>query len=292
MSQILKWAGLGLLSVAGVTLASHAVAASRGQTTSGSSGGKGRPVPVPFAWDPKAGGPWLEGIDVSYLVDWPKAKASAGLSFAIAKATQGEPGNTGYGNTNSAFAKNRAGMIATLDFWGAYHWAIFSQDARKQAQALVKAIGAFDDKMLPPSVDAEWIYNDGLTPTGAPFPKTNAPQVIDFLYVFDEVIRNEMGRRPMIYSSAGWWNSIGDPIDPIQQAYAWWIAHWTSASHPSMPKGVAKYSLWQYSAEIGPLENIPILGTPQAGTKKPAVDRDRFSGNLEDMRAFVRASKV
>jgi len=301
MSTLLKWMGLGLLSAAGVTLASTAIASARQNDPA--KGKDGKPAPAPFPWDPNVGGPWLEGIDVNYVVDWPRAKASAGLSFAICKAVQGDPvtGGRGYGHYESSWVKNRAGLVvrAELPFWGAYLYPILSQDPKNQAQALVRAIGplteAQDARMLPPAIDLEWEFNDGKSPKGAPFPATNQNQTIDFLYVFAEVMRAELGRKGMIYSSAGWWNSIGDPIDPIQQAFAWWIAQWSigaAEGHPTLPKGVSKASIIQYSAKSGPRSLEKIDGTPQAKSKEVAVDRDRFPGTLEDLRAFVMASKI
>lgn len=301
MSTLLKWAGLGLLSAAGITLANTALASARQNAPT--KGTDDKPAPAPFPWDPNVGGPWLEGIDVNYVVDWPRAKASAGLSFAICKAVQGDPvtGGRGYGHVEPSWAKNRQALVvrAEIPFWGAYLYPILSQDAKNQSEALVRAIGALtaeqDARMLPPAIDLEWIFNDGKTPVGAPFPATDQNQTIDFLYVFAEVMRTELDRKGMIYSSAGWWNSIGDPIDPIQQAFAWWIAQWSigaAAGHPLLPKGVSKASIIQYSAKTGPRSAEKIDGTPQASSANVAVDRDRFPGTLEDMRAFVMASKI
>jgi lysozyme len=181
-------------------------------------------------------------------------------------------------------------MVEHLPFWGGYHYAIISQDARAQARAFasnVSAAGAALDRMLPPAIDLEWIYNDGKVP--ATGPKVTGSQVIDWMYEWDEETRKILGRRSLCYTSIGWWDSIGNPADPITDAYSLWVAHWTTAPAPLIPRTWKKgrWGIWQFSAELGPLAKVPIKGIPG-----PSVDRDRFSGSLDDMRAYVEASKV
>lgn len=254
-----------------------------------------RTLPTAYPYLPP-GGVWVEGCDVSAAqgnsIDWPRARDSASLGFAIAKSTQGVPG-TPYGFVDGAFLKNRDGMRAALPFWGAYHYPILSKSPELQAQAMATVIlPAISDKMLPPALDLEWTYNDGKSPGSNPFPAATASMTIDFLYRWDAEMRRLTGRRSMVYTSAGWWNSIGDPVDPIQDSYALWVANWTSGSKPLMPKGFSHYDIWQYSAESGPLADTPIDGIPGAGPTKHAVDRDRFPGTVADLSAFCIASKV
>jgi len=287
----LKWFGAAAAVGGAALVAKQAAAATPARP--------GSPVLVPggvrpavdlFPYDPTTGAPtFLDGVDVSAAqgsVNWPMARDAAKLSFAISKTTQGEPGKP-YGFVDGTWVKNRVGMRDHLLFWGGYSYAIFARDPIVSADAFCTAIGDPDDRMIPPAIDAEWEYNNGLSPKAAPFPKPSAARVIDYLYAWEERVRRNLGRRSMIYCNAGFWNFIGTPIDPIQKAYLLWNAVWTSASSPTPVPGFDPYTFWQWSAEQGPLGHVPIPGI--AGH---SVDRDRFRGNTDDMRRMIEASKV
>jgi GH25 family lysozyme M1 (1,4-beta-N-acetylmuramidase) len=235
-----------------------------------------------------SGAGFLDGVDVSAAqgnaVDWKAAKDDAHLSFMIAKEGQGVPGKPRGFQLDGSFVHNRDAARAIFPFWGAYRYVIFSQDARLTVQSMARNIEAFNNGgMLPPAFDFEWQYNDGKVPeTGGP---PSGAQVLDWMSDCADECKRILSRRPMVYTSSGWWNSIGDPRHPIQDAFALWVANWTAAPQPSVPKGWTKYSLWQWSAQSGPLANHPIKGIPGK-----SVDRNRFPGTLEDMGAFVRAS--
>jgi GH25 family lysozyme M1 (1,4-beta-N-acetylmuramidase) len=276
-NAVWKWLGLGIAGT-GVTLAAAEASGATGRTIV-----PRRPVePFPYG-GVGTSAQFLEGIDVSSAqgpnVDWAKARVSAALSFAIAKTSHGAPG---FGFADGTFLKNKKGMIDQLQFWGGYHYAVLRLSARAQAELMVKMLGDSDDEnMLPPSVDLEWAENSG----------ANASRTLDFLYEWNESIRTLRGRRGMIYTSAGWWHSIGNPVDPIQQAFSLWNAAWTASSTPPIPKGWDRFDLWQYSAETGPMAMVSIDGVPGKEPNR-SVDRDRFRGSLEDMQAFVDASRV
>lgn len=283
----LKWLGIGAAATGTALVVKSAVA---GPTQPQAPYRSPIVAPPPFLFDPSTVAGFLDGVDVSAAqgstIDWAKARDAAKLVFAIAKTSQGQPGLP-YGYPDGSWAANRKGMRANLQFWGGYHYAILTRDPVASADGFCDALGEPDDQMLPPSIDLEWTYNNGTSPAANPFPKPSAAQVIDFMYAWELRVRQRTGRKSMAYTNAGFWNFIGTPIDPIQKAYALWNAVWTAAPAPTPVPGFSDYSIWQWSAEVGPLGKVPIPGIP--GT---SVDRDRFRGDVEDLRRFIAASKV
>lgn len=282
------------LAGAGVLAVANAARGDDSRVIVPRDGKSASPYPTTFS-----GEGWLEGVDVSAaqgpLVDWNAARDDAHLAFMIAKDGQGAPGSPRGFQQDGTFIRNRDQARALLPFWGAYRYVIFTHDPKLTVQSMAKNIEAVnDDRMLPPSFDFEWQYNDGKVAATGAVPVTGS-RVIDWMYACAEECKRLLSRRPMVYTSSGWWNSIGDPIDPIQEAYALWVANWSQAAmdgHPSMPKGWKRFALVQYSAEAGPLAAASIKGIPGAGKTGKSVDRDRFRGTLEDMGAFVKASML
>src|SRR6185437_15314089 len=93
-------------------------------------------------------GATLQGADVSHYqgtIAWP----SVGVSFAVAKATEG----TGY--TDPDFAKNWSGMKAAGVVRGAYHYIHCDIDPTQQAQyflGVLSSAGGLQAGDLPPAL--------------------------------------------------------------------------------------------------------------------------------------------
>ena len=88
------------------------------------------------------------------------------------------------------------------------------------------------------------------------------------------------GRRPIIYTSSGFWNAsmlTGWPRKaPLwTNEYGLWIAHYTQASQPTLPKGFDHWQFWQYT------DSDHVEGV--AGH----VDGDRFNGTRADFQAYL-----
>jgi lysozyme len=93
----------------------------------------------------------VNGIDVFHnngTIDWENV-AAAGVSFAFAKATEGETFRDPKFNANYTEMKNN-GIIR-----GAYHFFRPNKDGRKQAENFLKLVQALGPGDLPPSLDVE-----------------------------------------------------------------------------------------------------------------------------------------
>ncbi|HWE30146.1 MAG TPA: GH25 family lysozyme [Polyangia bacterium] len=188
----------------------------------------------------------LTGVDVSTYqgtVDWGKVKAS-GRAFAITRVGDGLGGD-------NTFDANWAGIKAAGMARGAYQYFRASEDPKQQADVLLAKIGTPADGDLPPTLDLETL--DG----------QSASTVVANVKTWLSYVKMKTGRTPMIYTSPGFWPSIGNPD---LSAYILWVAHWGTTC-PTMPAG---WSTWAFHQDA---DNGTVPGI--AG----AVDTDVFNGD-------------
>ena len=193
--------------------------------------------------------------DVSHwqgTIDFALAK-SHGLKGTIIKATE----STFYVDdrllVNSKNA-NDAGLHI-----GYYHFLRANYDAKVQARFFYNTV-----KNLPLS------YNyvcDTET-----FDGVSGATVLSRVKTFCEEVTLLSGKEPWIYTSPGFWNSIGGygSLGTWASRYKLWIAHYTSASTPIQPPPWKTFLFWQYTSKgIG----------PYYGTESLNVDLNRFNGS-------------
>jgi len=196
----------------------------------------------------------LLGVDVSTYqgtVDWTKVKAS-GRAFAITRVGDGLGGDNTF-DANWAGIK-KAGMVR-----GAYQYFRASDDPKKQADILLAKIGTPADGDLPPTLDLETL--DG----------QSAATVVANVKTWLSYVKTKTGRTPMVYTSPGFWPSIGSPD---LSSYVLWVAHWGTTC-PTMPTG---WSTWAFHQDA---DNGTVSGI--AG----AVDTDVFDGDQAALNAIA-----
>jgi lysozyme len=197
------------------------------------------------------------GIDVSHYqgnVDWDLVKA-AGISFAFAKATE----STTY--VDSQFKTNWQGLKSAGLLRGAYHFFQAGSDAAAQAENFIKTIGALEPVDLPPVLDIESAGS-----------ATNS-QIIAGLQTWLDTVEQGLGRKPMIYTNASFWNAH---LNNQFGNYPLWIAHYDVAS-PKIPAGWSEWNFWQYS-QTGHVQGV-----------SGSVDTDWYNGTYQDLLAFLQA---
>jgi GH25 family lysozyme M1 (1,4-beta-N-acetylmuramidase) len=234
-----------------------------GAAPSGKAGGKnGARSAARMGAAAVPGGFSVAGIDVSshdhsvYPIDWAGVAAS-GVKFAYVKATEGAFYTNNYFATDYQAARN-AGLYA-----GAY---VFARpdlgDPVGQADYFFdRSLWTADSQTLVPFVDVEWPY--GALHLG-PCYNLTASQLTTWLHAFIDRIEAKVGRPPMIYTNANWWNPCtgndasfgGYPLD---------IAGYT-ATPPTLPAGWSTFAIWQYDAG-----NNQVAGN---------YDKDVFNGDL------------
>jgi GH25 family lysozyme M1 (1,4-beta-N-acetylmuramidase) len=183
-----------------------------------------------------------KGLDVSnwnHTIRWSKV-ASAGYRFAFGKATEG----TAY--TDATYTTNRNGSENAGLVFGAYHFArpAGASTAAATASAIAQAnhflaVAAPQPGELPPVLDLE--------ATG----KLPQSRLLAWTLAWLEQIDARTGVEPFLYTSPLFWSSnLGNSTAAASAGTELWIAHWTSASRPTVP---AKnwngngWSFWQWT---------------------------------------------
>jgi lysozyme len=200
----------------------------------------------------------LKGVDVSTYqgtIDWPKVKAS-GRAFAITRVGDGLGGD-------NTFDANWAGIKSVGMVRGTYQYFRAGDDPKQQADILLAKIGTPADGDLPPTLDLETL--DG----------QSASTVVANVKTWLSYVKTKTGRTPMIYTSPGFWPSIGNPD---LSAYVLWVAHWGTTC-PTMPSG---WSTWAFHQDA---DNGTVSGI--AG----GVDTDVFDGDQAALNAIASNGK-
>jgi lysozyme len=200
--------------------------------------------------------PGLRGIDVSTFngpVDWAQA-VDSGLSFAFAKASEGLTIH------DDRFAANWAGMKASGVVRGAYHFFRADDDGAAQADVFLGCVGSFEEGDLPPVLDWETSTDVDATTT------------IAAAHAFVAEVQKLTGLPTIIYTTVGYWSSLGDPGDFAQNPL--WIAS-DETMCPTPPPPWTDWLFWQHSAQGA----VPGLSG--------AVDLDWFAGSVDELRMLA-----
>jgi GH25 family lysozyme M1 (1,4-beta-N-acetylmuramidase) len=204
------------------------------------------------------------GIDVAdyqhpggAAINWSQVVA-AGYKFAFIKATEGDYYANPYYASDLAEAK-AAGLYAT-----GYHFAIPNvSDGASQADYAVTNGGYTPDgRTLPLALDIE--YN----PYGAECYGMSPGQMVSWISAFTAEVQRITSQRPIIYSTADWWNTCtGDSTafgtDPL------WVAAYRSGN-PPMPAGWSNWTFWQYTSRAsvpGVTGNVDVSYFLQAAVR-------------------------
>lgn len=204
----------------------------------------------------------VQGVDIYHDDDVTSFAAlkAAGFDFAYMKSSQGTL------NTDVLFhsrmpAARAAGLIV-----GAYHFMSFHSRGVAQAAHCAAVIkGVLGDDDLP--VACDWEYPEGVD--GKP---ADASIAREFLVE----IENLTGRRPIIYTTKGIPAEVGAPS--WMNDYPLWLADLESNPHPPHP--FTGWSFWQHSWAA----QVPGIGNE--------ADVNYFNGNIDDLRRFIKTSKV
>jgi GH25 family lysozyme M1 (1,4-beta-N-acetylmuramidase) len=211
----------------------------------------------------------IGGIDLSshdhehFSVLWSTEKA-AGSQFVYVKATEG----TTY--VNPHFAADRAAARAAHQYFGAYVFARPDRgDPVGQAEHFLRhARFTRDARTLVPFVDLEWPYA-GLRINSCY--NLNPAQLRAWIHAFLDRIEQGIGRKPMIYTNARWWNPC-TANDTSFGGYPLDIANY-SRKPPELPAGWTTFAIWQY-----------VPGDP---TRRGNHDRDVVNGGMAGLKALA-----
>ncbi|RJQ43884.1 MAG: hypothetical protein C4545_02490 [Anaerolineaceae bacterium] len=211
----------------------------------------------------------IPGIDVSHwqgVIDWPKVKA-AGVKFAFLKASE-FPDKKITMYVDDKFEINRKGAEDNGIYWGAYHFFRTHVDPIIQAESFCKLVGNVTS--LPLVLDLEVAGCKG-------------SKLVRKVKSFVETVTSLSGRKPIIYTSGGFWRPYMtyEKLTDVDWAvdYPLWMARYTS-QWPGTIYPWGGWDFWQYSDK----GRIPGI--------KASVDLNWFVGSLDDLRSRFLIAKA
>jgi len=196
----------------------------------------------------------VSGIDISHYngsVDFGQLAAGA-FAFVYVKASEGRF------TKDPLYAANYAGLQQNQMLRGAYHFFYPQLNAQAQASNFLSVVTQLNAGDLPPVLDVEV--------SGEQTPSVIAAAMQQWL----DAVQQNLGRTPMIYTAAGFWNTALGGTTSFA-SYPLWVAEYTGNSAPRLPTSFTNYVFWQYS-QSGSVPGI-------AGN----VDMDQFNGSLSDL---------
>jgi lysozyme len=230
----------------------------------------------------------VEGIDVaSYqgTIDWNMVHAS-GREFAIARIGDG----TGL---DSTFATNWAGIRAAGMVRGAYLFFRPTSDVQTQADHVAAAVGVLGDGDLPVTIDVECMCPYSTPGHTCELGGAGCATAAEAAAALDEIVMRveaATGKRPMIYTSARVWDGATYYMSQASQPMsALWVPAYTSTSCPAVASSWTDWQFWQYSD--GTCSGCVGGVVPGVGSGA-SVDRDRWNGTIDTLRAFASGSGV
>jgi len=224
------------------------------------------PAPADAKPKPKPNPAFVNGIDISYHqgpIEWARV-AGAGKAFAFVRASAGTL------TADTAYATNRTGARSAGLAVGSYHFGnpdSAPNDAHNEARWFLQnaTIGSGD---LVPVLDLE--VSNGLGPEA----------LTTWAQTWLVEVEAATGVRPVIYTTPNFWSgSMANTDWFARNGYRIWVAHWTTASQPTVPAanwaGVG-WTFWQHSS-TGSVSGI-----------NGPVDLDRFNGSALPDSLFVQ----
>jgi lysozyme len=213
------------------------------------------------------------GIDISNHnppIDWLTAAKTKRVSFAFAKASEGETFK------DQDFATNWSGMKSAGIIRGAYHFFRPAKSVDEQVSNFLDMVGKLSPGDLPPVLDLEPFPDDVREQWESIPVKERISKSKEWL----KKVESRLGKKPIIYTSASFWEELmGDTEDLVE--YPLWVAHYKpdyKNSQPNVPAnnwGGKGYTIWQFT------EDGSVMGV------KGFVDRNIFNGNLSKLLALA-----
>jgi lysozyme len=209
----------------------------------------------------------VKGIDLCSLqspktVDWAKVKAS-GHQFAIFKSSQ-------YSSTRDhTFGPGVEKAKAEGILCGAYHFAFVGADPIKQAEFFFQASEGLGSRPgeLPPALDLEYrklsgapggVYSNAHTVAWA---QAFLSRCRELWYPQPFTAEGEVQqyRKPVLYSYSSFLKELQpELLGSGMERYPLWIAHYTNAGAPSLPKPWSGWAIHQWKGNGGRVPGVAV----------------------------------
>ena len=227
----------------------------------------------------------LRGVDYSFPGSAGSVKP-AGFDFALVESSIGMHDNAS--GQENLVALKKAGVPCSL-----YHYCVFTNDPRAEAQALVDRVKRFEAAAGPVdfavAIDVEQPKSESDANLVLP-----AAQIIAWLNIFVPIVRDGLGYYPLCYTYDDYARMLG--LDPSFATCAvkncpLWLADGSRGMFPDASAATlglmflpsspffVKNNPWKRAAMMQTKGNATVPGIPHI------VDVDVFFGSLSDLRA-------
>jgi len=152
---------------------------------------------------------------------------SAGFSFAFTKATEGKIFRA------KEFPGNWRRMQGAGVIRGAYHFFRPLVDPQAQARNFLDYLASVESIQpddLPPALDLEHFPEN----IGREWDSISKAERVSRVREWIGIIETETRRKPIIYTSFGFWDSFMSGVRDFSN-YPLWVAHYTSNFRPFIP---------------------------------------------------------
>jgi len=181
------------------------------------------------------------GIDISQantVTSW--QKVAGAVQWVYVKQGEAEGHNDPKFMAHVTGAKN-VGLPV-----GAYHFGRVDLDAKDDVEAFVRGVEKLDLDLWP-VLDIETRN------------KASASLVLDWTAHWLVLCEDMLGVRPMVYTGPSFWHGLTKEAPHVYpwQEYPLWIAHYTGAPKPIVPKPWTTWVAWQHAANTIWVETDP-----------------------------------
>ncbi|KAL2829485.1 glycoside hydrolase superfamily [Aspergillus cavernicola] len=184
----------------------------------------------------------IDLFEVHLPVNWKNAVAD-GVEFVFVKATEG----IAYRNLRFEPQTKRAVSAGVLH--GAIHFASAAQSSgAEQADFFIEHGGNWTADGQTPTLPGVLEMEGNIA--GKLCHGMTATEITDWMLDFSNRYKEQTGRRPLLFLSAGWWEKCAGNNDTFGAGHPLWLANWAEEMG-DLPVGWTKARFWQYSGLSG-----------------------------------------
>ncbi len=220
-------------------------------------------------------------VDISEyngVVNWPVAAPFLDLVMVKATGACGTGAGQILNNVDPLFNRNWCSLAGYPQITrGAYLFLYMSDDPKLAAKQFLDLVQPGPDDLVAVDLEDQ--------ETSIAIKGKGSGNLWPTVKTCLDALEAGIGKKPFIYTSAGWWNYYFCKVVPGKSItspawasdYPLWVANYTLAKAPLMPIGFKEWLIWQYASD-----KVPGCGVSVGSN--PNTDLNRLSLSLADLK--------